>query len=205
MYGIHRRCSRFELKQIIQCRYHQTALNLKNSSTPVPDLGSKPKSLRKDSNILSNPKLQKLVRSNFPKSKLCFAYGSKVLHQLENLPTAATMTDLIFVTKDPAAWHEENFKKNKHHYSLPMRLLGLNWVAAVQDIRPHCFFNPFVEVDGVLLKYGVISEAHLLKGSLKFGYLYSNIHPTAFDYWLFFVKHCGAVMIDPDNRRWPKF
>ena len=79
------------------------------------------------------------------------------------------MTDLIFVTDNPAGWHEENFKTNKHHYSMMMRLLGPRGVALVQDIKPYCFFNPFVEVDGVLLKYGVISETHLLKGVFAIG------------------------------------
>ena len=77
------------------------------------------------------------------------------------------MTDLIFVTEDPAVWHKENFRNNNHHYSLPMRLIGPSGVAFVQDIRPYCFFNPYVEIDGVLLKYGVISETHLLKGQLE--------------------------------------
>ena len=165
MYGIRRGCTRLELKQITSCRHRQKALNLTHSSSPAPVLSSTPKSVIKDSTTLSNPKLQNLVKSNFPGSKFCFAYGSKVLHQLENLPTAATMTDLIFVAENPAAWHVENFRKNKHHYSLPMRMIGPNLVALIQDIRPYCFFNPFVEVDGVLLKYGVISENHLLRGS----------------------------------------
>ena len=168
MYGLHRECRRPELKQLLRCRHLQTALNPKHSppSTIIP---ATPKPPAPTPTSLSNPKLEQLVKSNFPKSRLCFAYGSKVLHQLENLPTASTMTDLIFVTDNPAGWHEENFRTNKHHYSLMMRLLGPRGVALVQDIKPYCFFNPFVEVDGVLLKYGVISETHLLKGAFANG------------------------------------
>ena len=66
---------------------------------------------------------------------------------------------------DPHIWHAANFKKNRDHYSPLMRALGARNVALLQEsFSAYCYFNPFVEVDGVLLKYGVISETKLLKG-----------------------------------------
>ena len=58
---------------------------------------------------LINTALRDLVARNFPDSQLCFAYGSKILHQTNNLPTDNTMTDLIFVPKNSKEWHKENF------------------------------------------------------------------------------------------------
>ena len=168
MYGIHRCSATSTLRKrlSITCRYLQTALEHQNTKTSLSK--SNPVLPSKDSSsLLLNPKLQKLIRSNFPKAQLCFAYGSKVLYQLENLPDASTMTDLIFVVHDTKQWHRENFSKNKHHYSRFMRMIGPTGIAAFQNTKPYCFFNPFVEVDGVLLKYGVIAESHVLKGWLS--------------------------------------
>ena len=178
MIGFHRCCVRSNLRKrlSLSCKYLQTAADLETkppqtASEPHPTSSNPQTSVLKtatssldNSSVISNPKLQNLVLSNFPKSQLCFAYGSKVLHQLENLPDASTMTDLIFVVQDTKHWHQENFKKNKHHYSRFMRIVGPTGIAAFQNTKPYCFFNPFVEVDGVLLKYGVVGESHVLKG-----------------------------------------
>ena len=48
-----------------------------------------------------------------------------------------------------------------------MRFIGPGGVASFQEAgRAYCVFNPYVEVEGTLLKYGVISEKHLYNGEL---------------------------------------
>lgn len=149
-------------------------------------------------------KLMDLISNNFPPCELCFAYGSKVLLQDSNTPTDKTMTDIIFVVKDAVAWHEENKKRNLHHYSLLMKLTGPVYLDMFHNDRaPYCVFNPFVEIDGTLLKYGVIPEDKLyddleywetlyIAGRLHKPVMYLHMSPT-FDSYLLSLNKRSAL------------
>ncbi|KAH3675436.1 hypothetical protein WICMUC_002725 [Wickerhamomyces mucosus] len=89
-----------------------------------------------------------------------FAYGSGVFSQGYSDPN--TQIDLIFGVTYPAHWHSINMKRNKHHYST-LKYFGSSFISQFQDIGAGVYFNPFVEIDGKLIKYGVVSIDKLIE------------------------------------------
>lgn len=97
-----------------------------------------------------------------PEIEVVFAYGSGVFQQKNNNLAKDNMVDLIFVVKDPVAWHRVNIERFSKHYSF-LRLLGPDFVANIQcNYGSSVYFNTLVEFEGRLIKYGVLSvEAFL--------------------------------------------
>ncbi|KAH3683329.1 hypothetical protein WICPIJ_005696 [Wickerhamomyces pijperi] len=91
--------------------------------------------------------------------RYAFAYGSGVFSQ--GYTSKDTQTDMIFAVTYPDHWHSLNMKYNKDHYS-SMRYFGCNAVAGLQEVGAGVYFNPYVEIDGQLVKYGVVSIQRLI-------------------------------------------
>lgn len=82
------------------------------------------------------------------------------------------MVDFIFGVSHPEHWHDINIQQNPHHYS-SLRLLGSGAVSKFQDkIGAGVYFNPFVQVNGMNIKYGVISIDRLCKDLIDWDTLY---------------------------------
>jgi translocator assembly and maintenance protein 41 len=92
--------------------------------------------------------------------RYAFAYGSGVFSQGYSNPD--TQIDLIFAVTYPDHWHSINMKYNPDHYS-SLRLFGSNIVSRFQEVGPGVYFNPFVEIEGKLVKYGVVSVDRLVQ------------------------------------------
>lgn len=60
------------------------------------------------------------------------------------------LLDFVFAVSHPSHWHAINMQQNPEHYSLPMRLLGSDAVAWMQEkgLGANVWFNVDVEVDG---------------------------------------------------------
>lgn len=60
------------------------------------------------------------------------------------------LLDFIFAVSHPSHWHAINMQQNPHHYSLPMRMLGSDSVAWMQEngLGAGVWFNIGVEVNG---------------------------------------------------------
>lgn len=103
-----------------------------------------------------------------------FAYGSGVKRQLSN-PNQngkSNMIDLILCVDNSAKWHEENLKINKEHYSF-LKHFGHNFVAKFQENSgAKVYFNTLVNIDDVLIKYGVVSCKDLVTDLLEWSDLY---------------------------------
>lgn len=114
----------------------------------------------------------------------CFAYGSGVFPQETtkrsvsekefravhpNPPEALVksqkgspkMIDFIFGVTHTQHWHSINMKQHRSHYS-GVASLGSGAVSKVQNWGAGVYFNPFVEVNGMLIKYGVTSIDNLV-------------------------------------------
>lgn len=103
-----------------------------------------------------------LIRNFFPRTVHAFGYGSGVYVQQKE-KDGEKMIDLILVVDDALAFHEENMRQHRHHYSLPCRLGGPLFCARLQnDFGAKLFFHAFVKVEGKLIKYGVIEKRWLL-------------------------------------------
>lgn len=92
--------------------------------------------------------------------RYAFAYGSGVFSQGYTNPT--TQTDLIFAVTYPDHWHSINMKFNPEHYS-SLRYFGSSVISKFQEIGAGVYFNPFVDIDGKLVKYGVVGVDTLVR------------------------------------------
>ncbi|KAI8323520.1 Mmp37-domain-containing protein [Martensiomyces pterosporus] len=104
--------------------------------------------------------------------RYAFAYGSGVYKQTGYGSESKPMVDLIFAVSHPDHWHALNINQNRSHYSF-MGSLGSDAVAMVQSrIGAGVYYNPFVEIDGVVIKYGVVSMDTLSSDLLNWDTLY---------------------------------
>ncbi|GAA5870929.1 hypothetical protein JCM8547_000035 [Rhodosporidiobolus lusitaniae] len=106
--------------------------------------------------------------------RFAIAYGSGVFRQRGYTAKDQPLLDFVFAVSHPSHWHAINMQQNPEHYSLPMRLLGSNAVTWMQEkgLGAEVWFNVDVEVNGKLLKYGVISVDALCRDMLDWETLY---------------------------------
>lgn len=104
--------------------------------------------------------------------KYAFAYGSGVFSQGKSSDASKPQVDLIFGVSYTQHWHSLNIRQNPGHYSM-LRTLGSGAVSFVQDkIGAGVFFNPYVEIDGLKIKYGVVNIDTLLGDLTNWNSLY---------------------------------
>ncbi|OAD74633.1 hypothetical protein PHYBLDRAFT_155096 [Phycomyces blakesleeanus NRRL 1555(-)] len=104
--------------------------------------------------------------------RYAFAYGSGVFHQSGYDQNKKPMMDFIFGVSHPEHWHALNMQQNPHHYS-SVRLLGSRAVASLQEkVGAGVYFNPYIEVNGMMIKYGVVSIDTLCRDLVDWETLY---------------------------------
>lgn len=122
--------------------------------------------------------------------RYAFAYGSGVFTQsnvsssstnLHSSPPAAItkvqtggqkMIDFIFGVSYSQHWHSLNLQEHRNHYSA-LGSLGSYAVSKIQDsFGAGVYFNPYVTVNGTLIKYGVVNIDTLCKDLSEWNTLY---------------------------------
>lgn len=104
--------------------------------------------------------------------KYAFAYGSGVFSQGKASDASKPQVDLIFGVSYTEHWHSLNMRQNPEHYS-SLSWLGSGAVSFVQDkLGSGVYFNPYVEIDGVKIKYGVVNVNTLLSDLNNWDSLY---------------------------------
>lgn len=122
--------------------------------------------------------------------RYAFAYGSGVFPQSAiaqsgtslhpNPPEAITkvqggnqkMIDFIFGVSFSQHWHSLNLQEHRDHYS-GLGYLGSYAVSKIQDsIGAGVYFNPYVTINGTLIKYGVVNIDTLCKDLSEWNTLY---------------------------------
>ncbi|EWC46131.1 hypothetical protein DRE_04705 [Drechslerella stenobrocha 248] len=90
--------------------------------------------------------------------RYAFAYGSGVFSQGTTSPSGEKpMVDLIFGVTYTQHWHSLNLAEHRNHYSFLGRL-GSGVVSRVQDdVGAGAYFNTYVELNGMMIKYGVVN------------------------------------------------
>ncbi|KAK3307320.1 mitochondrial matrix Mmp37-domain-containing protein [Chaetomium strumarium] len=82
------------------------------------------------------------------------------------------MIDFIFGVSHTQHWHSLNMKQHRDHYS-GLASLGSGAVSYVQDrLGAGVYFNPYVVVNGILIKYGVVQLGTLEKDLTQWDMLY---------------------------------
>lgn len=96
----------------------------------------------------------------------CFGYGSGVYSQGLGQKNANTQIDFIFGVENSEEWHRSNVQQNPGHYSW-LRYLGPKFLTSVQrNFGAGVYFNPYCEINGHKVKYGVV-ELEDLKRDLE--------------------------------------
>ncbi|KAF9200079.1 Mitochondrial translocator assembly and maintenance protein 41 [Haplosporangium sp. Z 27] len=104
--------------------------------------------------------------------RYAFAYGSGVFAQHGYDTKKKPMVDFIFAVSHPQHWHSLNLQANPHHYSF-LGKLGSKAVAMTQErLGAGVYFNPYVEVNGMTIKYGVVSIDTLCNDLLNWETMY---------------------------------
>lgn len=95
--------------------------------------------------------------------RYAFGYGSGVFQQSGYAKNdAKPQIDLIFGVSHPTHFHSLNMRQNPQHYS-SLRYFGSSFVSKFQEVGAGIYFNPFAEINGHEVKYGVISMENLLR------------------------------------------
>lgn len=124
--------------------------------------------------------------------RYAFAYGSGVFPQASIKPTTGSsslhpsppeavskrqggnqkMIDFIFGVSFSQHWHSLNLQQHRDHYSA-VGSLGSYVVSKVQDsFGAGVYFNPYITVNGTMVKYGVVNIDTLCKDLSEWNTLY---------------------------------
>lgn len=155
--------TRTRLERLRQHHFHPT--NIPDS----PDFGT-----NQYMNINEELKQQlKDVVSQFNAPvRYAVAYGSGVFRQSGYDEKKKPMVDFIFGVSHPGHWHDLNIQQNPHHYS-SIRMLGSSAVTLLQEkVGAGVYFNPYVQVNDMNIKYGVVSIDKLCKDLIDWETLY---------------------------------
>ncbi|KAF2648729.1 mitochondrial import protein-like protein mmp37 [Lophiostoma macrostomum CBS 122681] len=117
------------------------------------------------------------ILRQFPAVNYAFAYGSGVFPQSDAATSRVThsphpnppeailkwqkgggkMIDFIIATRFTQHFHSLNLARHKDHYSF-LGHLGSAFVSRVQDrYGAGVYFNPYIDVNGTMIKYGVVN------------------------------------------------
>ncbi|XP_022919091.1 phosphatidate cytidylyltransferase, mitochondrial [Onthophagus taurus] len=113
------------------------------------------------------------ILSRFPQYlQFSFAYGSGVKQQLNNKNHGKNMIDLIYCVDDSSKWHKLNIQRNPSHYS-SLKFFGSKFVVRFQEnAGAKVYYNTLVPLEGVFIKYGVITTKDLITDLLEWSDLY---------------------------------
>jgi translocator assembly and maintenance protein 41 len=112
--------------------------------------------------------------------RYAFAYGSAVFPQTKSATSSKSeawkaqgkMIDMIFGVSYSQHWHSLNIQQHRDHYSF-LGSLGSGLVTNVQEKwGAGVYFNPYVTVNGIQIKYGVVNLDTLCKDLSQWDTLY---------------------------------
>ncbi|KAI5798000.1 mitochondrial matrix Mmp37-domain-containing protein [Peziza echinospora] len=103
--------------------------------------------------------------------RYAFAYGSGVFSQDASKSGKKPMIDLIFGVTYSQHWHSLNIAQYPEHYSF-LKTIGSNAVTRIQHWGAGVYFNPYVEINGMLIKYGVVNIDTLCRDLADWDTLY---------------------------------
>lgn len=102
-----------------------------------------------------------------------FAYGSRAIKQ-DGTQVKSDLLDIIVAVDNPLKWHQENFIRNNQHYSFLQYLPNsVEKITKLQEqFGAKIYFNPYVQLGNLSVKYGVIKTEHLIHDLRNWSELY---------------------------------
>ncbi|KAF8743759.1 hypothetical protein AX14_000726 [Amanita brunnescens Koide BX004] len=104
--------------------------------------------------------------------RYAFAYGSGVFEQDGYSDAERPMLDFMFAVTHSSHFHSINMHQHASHYPLHARLFGSSYVSSIEALAPGVWFNAYVPVNGVMIKYGVTTIDNLCADLLNWRTLY---------------------------------
>jgi len=111
--------------------------------------------------------------------RYAFAYGSGVFGQDGYADSSSfsekpqtPMLDFMFAVTHPAHFHSINMQQHPSHYPLHARMLGSSYVSRIEEIGPGVWFNAYIPMNDVTIKYGVTTVDNLCSDLLNWRTLY---------------------------------
>ena len=116
------------------------------------------------------------VLKEFPVCRWSFAYGSSIFSQGERSDKSTDkLVDFIVAVDDPVKWHRSNMERNSHHYNFMLRWMGPERVAKFQRTwGSHMIFFPYVKVQSLNCKYGVVATDDLIRDLTTWDVMYCS-------------------------------
>jgi len=103
------------------------------------------------------------INKSFPPIPFVFCYGSAAFPQAGyNYAVETPMIDLIFVVENYHEWHQNNFTKNRAHYSGLGYFFGPSLLSFLERRFIPVHYNPYVTLGKYQMKYGVVSIKELI-------------------------------------------
>ncbi|CCF59751.1 hypothetical protein KAFR_0H03410 [Kazachstania africana CBS 2517] len=90
-----------------------------------------------------------------------FGYGSGVFQQAGYGIDTKPQIDLILAVTDPMKFHAVNMRENPNHYS-SLKYCSASMMEKLQNMGPGIYFNPYSEINGRDVKYGIVSVQNLI-------------------------------------------
>ncbi|KAF9533132.1 mitochondrial matrix Mmp37-domain-containing protein [Crepidotus variabilis] len=82
------------------------------------------------------------------------------------------MVDFMFAVTHPSHFHSINMQQHPSHYPLHARVLGSDYISRMQALGPGVWFNAYIPMKGVTIKYGVTTVDNLCSDLLNWDSLY---------------------------------
>lgn len=161
----------------------------------LSDFAQLPKDFGKNQLMQTNEEFKRSLRGilrQFPPITYAFAYGSGVFPQTSATASRTThsphpnppeailkwqkgggkVIDFILTPRFSQHFHSLNLREHKDHYSF-LGKLGSGVVSHVQDrYGAGVYFNPYITVNGTMIKYGVVNFETLLRDLTEWDTLY---------------------------------
>ncbi|KAI0464591.1 hypothetical protein LJB42_002210 [Komagataella kurtzmanii] len=125
-----------------------------------------------------NETLQKVLWKFNAPIRFAAGYGSGVFTQAnQKLSESKPQMDMIYAVSYPDHWHALNLHQFPEHYSF-LRIGGSGLIGKVQDLGAGVYFNPYVDMEGCQIKYGVTSMTNLMNDLINWDtfYLSGRLH-----------------------------
>ncbi|KAF8349435.1 mitochondrial matrix Mmp37-domain-containing protein [Amanita rubescens] len=116
--------------------------------------------------------LESIVNKFDAPIRYAFAYGSGVFEQDGYSDAKRPMLDFMFGVTHASHFHSINMHQHASHYPVHARLFGSSYVSSIEDIGPGVWFNAYVPMNGVMIKYGVTTVDNLCADLLNWRTLY---------------------------------
>lgn len=180
----------WEIKHFSKCQYlsTRTYTTLQKEQTLEQETSFRTdfsKNIYTESDIISNKsevrqyfsaseKLKETLKTVLWKFKapirFSFAYGSGSFKQKGN--NKEPMIDFIFGVSHAQHWHSLNLLYNRDHYSF-LKYFGSYSISYLQEnIGANVYYNPYIKINDMIIKYGVITIDDLCQELTEWNTLY---------------------------------